>query len=141
MEKVFVAVDKPCRKLGNYGQSITIPPDHLNGFLRRFPSFLHCLFGKVQTIAKENGTNTYIIAFYTFNDVYSVELKSFTLHIATVDFVWCCKMAAYSLCFEWKVKRFIPGFQGGISLTSFLRNTKINCCEVLLSAKKKVAKI
>jgi hypothetical protein len=45
-------------------------------------------------------------------------------------------MAAYSLCFEWKVKRFIPGFQGGISLPSFLRNTKINCWEVLLSSKE-----
>ncbi len=103
MEKVFVAVDKLCRKFWNYGQSITIPPDHLNGFLRRFPSFPHCLFGKVQTIAKENIERTRIIAFYVFNDVYSVELKSF-LHYTAVDFVWCCKMTASLSCFEWKVQ-------------------------------------
>jgi hypothetical protein len=107
--------------------------------LRRFPSFPHCLFGKVQTIAKENGTNTYNCLLYIQRCNLALSWK--VLHYtATVDFVWCCKMAAYSLCFEWKVKRFISGFQGGISLPSFFRNTKINCCEVLLSLKEQSGK-
>jgi hypothetical protein len=52
------------------------PRTILMAFCEDFP-FPHCLFGKVQTIGKENIERTRIIAFYVFNDVYSVELKSF----------------------------------------------------------------